>query len=50
MLEATADANNRNAYDISIMSYKSTMSNAAGPAAAFVKVYHNLLHHMKIEY
>ena len=30
MLEATADANNRNAYDMAIKSYKSAMDAVAG--------------------
>eukprot|EP00602_Paraphysomonas_sp_CaronLab_P005389 CAMPEP_0185020938 /NCGR_PEP_ID=MMETSP1103-20130426/3584_1 /TAXON_ID=36769 /ORGANISM="Paraphysomonas bandaiensis, Strain Caron Lab Isolate" /LENGTH=550 /DNA_ID=CAMNT_0027552149 /DNA_START=38 /DNA_END=1687 /DNA_ORIENTATION=+ len=37
MLEATADANNRNAYDMAIKSYKSAMDAVAGPEGHFVK-------------
>lgn len=37
MLEATADANNRNAYDLAIADYRTNMNRIAGPEAAFVK-------------
>ena len=37
MLEATADANNRNAYDLSFAGYKSDMNRVAGPNASYVK-------------
>jgi hypothetical protein len=37
MLEATADANNRNAYDLAIADYRTAMNLIAGPEAAFVK-------------
>lgn len=37
MLEATADANNRNAYDLAINEYRNTMDQFVGPEAPFVK-------------
>lgn len=37
MLEATAEANNRNAYDLAINEYRATMDRFAGPEAVFVK-------------
>jgi len=37
MLEATAEANNRNAYDISLRDYKEKMTSKAGPECAFIK-------------
>ena len=37
MLEATAEANNRNAYDLAISEYRTTMDKIAGPAANFIK-------------
>ena len=37
MLEATADANNRNAFDLAVNSYKNEMTSIAGPNKAFVK-------------
>jgi atlastin len=37
MLEATSEANNRNAYDLSIASYRASMDKVAGPDASFVK-------------
>lgn len=37
MLEATAEANNRNAYDISIREYKDAIGSKAGPECSFVK-------------
>jgi hypothetical protein len=37
MLEATADANNRNAYDLALAHYRTTMDRVAGPEAPFMK-------------
>jgi len=37
MLEATAEANNRNAYDLGLQYYTTTMDKVAGPAASYVK-------------
>eukprot|EP00604_Paraphysomonas_vestita_P001002 CAMPEP_0174820200 /NCGR_PEP_ID=MMETSP1107-20130205/3884_1 /TAXON_ID=36770 /ORGANISM="Paraphysomonas vestita, Strain GFlagA" /LENGTH=411 /DNA_ID=CAMNT_0016035085 /DNA_START=508 /DNA_END=1740 /DNA_ORIENTATION=- len=37
MLEATSEANNRNAYDLAIAEYRTTMDRVAGPEAPFTK-------------
>lgn len=37
MLEATAEANNRNAYDLGMQYYTTTMDEMAGPSAQYVK-------------
>jgi hypothetical protein len=37
MLEATADANNRNAYDLALAKYRTAMDRVAGPEAPFLK-------------
>eukprot|EP01038_Epipyxis_sp_PR26KG_P007123 gene7123-9720_t len=48
MLDATAEANNRNAYDLSLANYKSSMDTFAGPNKSYTK--DNLLqtHHDEI--
>ena len=37
MLEATSEANNRNAYDLAILEYRTAMDKVAGPEAPFTK-------------
>jgi atlastin len=48
MLEATSEANNRNAQDLAIDMYTSRMDKVAGPSCSFIKEHLLMEHHNKI--
>ena len=48
MLEATAEANNRNAFDLALKSYKSDMKALMGPDAPYIKESAAAPDHLKI--
>ena len=47
MLEATAEANNRNAYDLALAAYKQAMLTLLGPSEAYMKESLALPQHQK---